>query len=557
VGRGLEAGFAWLKRRLKGFGERGLRWYPPRVSRCSLRLVRAFLAPLALAGWFVGAGAPGFAAEEESVIPILDQGSATAEVDGAPFSISYSNTPLGRLVSLQPLVARLGGELDIGPLGQSHKLTVATTEYVFGPESSKLTFGDEIAQISQPPRPGSGGLHVPLDLLQRIYGEELGYDFRWDPIGRRLQMAQRQMRRIPLSVELVHLQGVSTLVLRFREEPRYRVEKRNGSTVVEMVGDRAVLNPGQQLAPDPLIRGVHVIDERVTIDLVPGADSEHYTLDDGRRLVFEVFPSANEQPVTAAAKPENPLQRRRKVETIVIDPGHGGRDSGTAGGGGLTEKTLTLRIARSLKSTLERRLPVRVVLTRSDDTYLPLETRTAIANQYDAELFISLHLNASRGSNAKGAETYFLSLQATDKSAELFAQAENTRSGGGSVDDLDLILWDLAQNRHLGRSQSLAKMIQSELNERMGITNRGVKQAPFRVLMGARMPAVLVEVGFLSNEEEARRLGTAEYQAELVSGLADAIARYRASVRPAEPDASGAAAGSSVAAGGATAEGTR
>jgi len=232
VGWGLEAGFAWLKRRLKGFGERGLRWYPPRVSRCSLRLVRAFFvwltAPLALVGWFVGAGAPGFAAEEESVIPILDQGAATAEIDGAPFSISYSNTPLGRLVSLQPLVARLGGELDIGPLGQSHKLTVATTEYVFGPESSKLTFGDEIAQISQPPRPGSGGLHVPLDLLQRIYGEEMGYDFRWDPVGRRLQMAQRQMRRIPLSVELVHLQGVSTLVLRFREEPRYRVEKRNG-----------------------------------------------------------------------------------------------------------------------------------------------------------------------------------------------------------------------------------------------------------------------------------------------------------------------------------------
>lgn len=510
------------------------------MSRRSLRTVSfrvSLRVPIVVALCLaVGFGVPLPAAEEEELVPALETGQAMAEIDGVSFPIAYTDTVLGTLVALRPLVERLGGELQVGPLGRSHRLSVAATEYIFGPDSARLTFDDEILPISQPPRLGSGGLHVPFDLVERIWGDGLGYGFRWDPTARRLQIAQRQMRRVPLAVELVHLQGVTTLVLRFQEEPRYRVEERTGSVVVQMLGDRAELVPGQQLSPDPLVRGVHVTEERVTVDLAPGADSEHYTLDDGRRLVFEVFQGAAAITLTGSSDDDRP-ERRRKQETIVIDPGHGGRDTGTLGRGGLTEKDLTLRIARALKSRLEREYPLRVVLTRTEDAYLPLETRTAIANQHDADLFISLHLNASRGSDAHGAETYFLSLQATDESADLLARSENARSDGdpGAIDDLGLILWDLAQNRHLGQSQNLAKLIQAELNERMGITNRGVKQAPFRVLMGARMPAVLVEVGFLSNDEEARRLATVEYQAELVDGLVEAIGRYREAVRTPAP----------------------
>jgi N-acetylmuramoyl-L-alanine amidase len=188
---------------------------------------------------------------------------------------------------------------------------------------------------------------------------------------------------------------------------------------------------------------------------------------------------------------------------------------------------------------------VRVVLTRAEDANLPLDTRAAIANQNKADLFLSIHLNSSLGAGAHGAETYFLSAQATDPRAARSATAENGAApnadnapdngggaaapagGDGSQDDLRLILWDLAQTRHLAASQRLASLIQGELNETLQLKDRGVKQAPFRVLMGAAMPAVLVELGFLSNPEEETKLQDAAYRADLVEALVRAIARYK------------------------------
>src|SRR5262249_32725695 len=160
---------------------------------------------------------------------------------------------------------------------------------------------------------------------------------------------------------------------------------------------------------------------------------------------------------------------------------------------------------------------VTVVLTRDDDRVLPLDDRTAIANQNRAELFLSLHLNASKRKSAVGAETYFLSPSATDADAKSLAAAENASRGStdapsaattarGTDAGLDLILWDLAQNSHLAESSKLAEAVQRSLNGLTGIKDRGVRQAPFRVLMGATMPAILVESGFISNPDEESRL---------------------------------------------------
>ncbi|MCZ6507535.1 MAG: N-acetylmuramoyl-L-alanine amidase, partial [Acidobacteria bacterium] len=188
----------------------------------------------------------------------------------------------------------------------------------------------------------------------------------------------------------------------------------------------------------------------------------------------------------------------------------------------------TLRLARLLRSKLEAALPVRVVLTRDEDTDLPLDTRSAIANQLKAELFVSLHLNASFGSRATGAETYFLSLEASDERAQRAVEEANQGAGGDPLTDLQLILWDMAQSRHLAASQRLASLIQQELNDTLGLRNRGVKQAPFAVLMGAAMPAVLVELGFLSTPQEVERLQDPRYQNELAAALTRALVRYRA-----------------------------
>jgi N-acetylmuramoyl-L-alanine amidase len=231
------------------------------------------------------------------------------------------------------------------------------------------------------------------------------------------------------------------------------------------------------------------------------------------------------------------------IHTIVIDPGHGGTETGAIGPSGVAEKELTLLLARELETRLASRLGVRVVLTRGEDATLPLDTRAAIANQNKADLFISIHLNSSLGSGARGAETYFLSTEASDAKAAKAAAAENAPAAVApppgdtkeEVKDLELILWDLAQTRHLAESQRFATLIQTELNDALQLKDRGVKQAPFRVLNGAEMPAVLVELGFISNPEEEKKLQDATYRGELVDALIRAVQRYKEQVesRPA------------------------
>src|SRR5690606_29784017 len=174
---------------------------------------------------------------------------------------------------------------------------------------------------------------------------------------------------------------------------------------------------------------------------------------------------------------------------------------------------------RELERALESRLPVRVLLTRTEDRVVDLDARSAFANANKADLFVSIHLNSTRGGSAHGAETYFLSLTASDEQAARAAAVENIAGAPADEDDplydLNLILWDMAQSRHLAQSQQFAKLIQEELNRSLGLADRGVKQAPFRVLKGAGMPAVLVELGFINNPSDEQRLNDPAYREQL------------------------------------------
>jgi N-acetylmuramoyl-L-alanine amidase len=200
------------------------------------------------------------------------------------------------------------------------------------------------------------------------------------------------------------------------------------------------------------------------------------------------------------------------------------------------EKALTLLLARELAAKLEAALSVRVILTRTEDANLPHDARSAIANQNKADLFISIHLNSSLGAGGNGAETYFLSSQATDRRSELAAQVENVQQATADMgdpeaaQDLQLILWDLAQSRYMAESQRFANLVQAELNEALQLKDRGVKQAPFRVLVGAAMPAVLVELGFINNVDEEKKLQEPAYRAQLADSLTKAVARYKAAI---------------------------
>jgi N-acetylmuramoyl-L-alanine amidase len=443
----------------------------------------------------------------------------------------------GTLIALAPVAERLGGRLERHPGGSWSLTFPAGDRALFGPDSGAVAIGTEILPLSLAPRLADGALFVPPDFLSEVYGRFGNWRLSFDATTGRLAAVERRGRTLPVNADVVHLQGVTTVVLQFPERPAYRVDERPGRIVVELPADR-VEAARQRPIQDPLVRGIAIEGQRITLDLVPGAEAESYTLDGPFRLVFDVHRAAV---ATVPQAPElGPPTPPEGIRLIVLDPGHGGTESGAIGTSGVAEKDLTLAIARQLKGRLEAALPVRVVLTRDEDAHLPLETRTAIANQNKADLFISLHLNSAFGAAAHGAETYFLSATASDERAARSAAAENRPGGppaaGGEplgedpLYDLQLILWDLAQNHFLSQSQQLAKLIQGELNSTLDLRDRGVKQAPFVVLMGAAMPAVLVELGFLSNPEEDRRLQDPAYRDELAAALVRAISRYREGV---------------------------
>jgi len=216
----------------------------------------------------------------------------------------------------------------------------------------------------------------------------------------------------------------------------------------------------------------------------------------------------------------------------VIDPGHGGHDTGTIGPTGLMEKDLCLDVALRLGKIIEQRLPgANVIYTRSDDTFVPLEERTNIANQAKADLFISIHANSSHDSGARGIETYYLNMKGSAEAMEV-ASRENATAQEG-VHDLENLVKKIAQTEKIDESKefaqdiqdSLAKRIQNQKNAK-NIKNRGVRKAPFVVLIGADMPSILTEISFLSNPSDEKLLKQPEQRQRVAEGLFQGISSY-------------------------------
>jgi N-acetylmuramoyl-L-alanine amidase len=287
---------------------------------------------------------------------------------------------------------------------------------------------------------------------------------------------------------------------------------------------------------------------RVVIDIKSYKYYKIFNLSNPFRIVIDVrgedqavAKGGNSAPVQGGTKgPIGPNALAKQlalgVKTIVIDPGHGGRDYGAPGYyKGVHEKRIVLDISKKLKRRIEQELNCKVYLTRSTDRYLSLEERTAIANTKNADLFISIHTNSAEDRRAYGIETYFLNL-ATDDEAIRVAALENQTSTK-NISDLETILNDLMQNAKIHESKGLATSVQTYLNSHMRksynrIKNKGVKQAPFYVLLGAQMPAILVETSFISNPRECKRLTTEQYQNHLSEGILKGIQKYIKEINP-------------------------
>ena len=218
-----------------------------------------------------------------------------------------------------------------------------------------------------------------------------------------------------------------------------------------------------------------------------------------------------------------------KIGKIVIDPGHGGYDTGTIGPNGLREKDLVLDVSKRLGKLLETRLGAEVDYTRRDDTFIPLETRTAIANQDQADLFISVHANSSSDPDARGVETYYLNFSSSPDALEVAAR-ENAVSEK-SIHELQDLVKKIALKEKIDESREFASDVESAMHSGLvtkspGMRDRGVKKAPFIVLIGANMPSILAEISFVSNPDDERRLETSAYRQRIAESLYQGIAKY-------------------------------
>jgi N-acetylmuramoyl-L-alanine amidase len=218
-----------------------------------------------------------------------------------------------------------------------------------------------------------------------------------------------------------------------------------------------------------------------------------------------------------------------KIGKIVIDPGHGGHDTGTIGPNGLLEKDVALDVAKRLGRLLETRLGAEVIYTRKDDTFIPLETRTAIANRERADLFISIHANSSNDADARGVETYYLNFTSSPEALEVAAR-ENSVSEK-SIHELQDLVKKITLKDKIDESREFAGDVQQSLYgglslNNAGIRNRGIKKAPFIVLIGANMPSILAEISFVSNPTDARKMETSEHRQRIADSLYRGVSRY-------------------------------
>jgi N-acetylmuramoyl-L-alanine amidase len=354
--------------------------------------------------------------------------------------------------------------------------------------------------------------------------------------------------------------GYTRIMLDLSQETKYEVRRLKEDPArgmppriyIDIIGARLALASEEPVpVEDGLLRQVRLGQYsgdvvRVVLDMHSLRDHKTSLLADPYRLVIDVYGQRAEEsaamkevvrtPTTdgrrAVAKvniPSSPTPATSGLRKIVLDPGHGGKDPGAIGAGGITEKDIVLSIAKKLAAKLRKEMRVDVVLTRTDDRFVELEDRTKLANKENADLFISLHMNASENAEAKGVETYYLD-KTTDEAANRLAARENATSRK-NISDLQFILADLKQNMHLEDSITLAHHLQGSLVGGMtkvmdDVRDLGVKKAMFHVLVGAYMPRVLVEMFFISNRSEAQAMSRASYQDAIVDALFEGIQKY-------------------------------
>ncbi len=447
------------------------------------------------------------------------------------------------LVPLEPLIAGLGVQLRPNAANASLGLSFQGRDATLYHKKSLASVGGDLRLLSSPTLLENGSWLIPVDAVPRLLGPLLGVRSEWRAASRVLILGNVTAPRITVST-FVSGDAVR-VVFEASEKVPFKVEQEAGRVTVSVARDIVDTAFTQQRLTGGIVDWVQWVGGRGNVFTVtPGrrfGEVQYQEQESPARLILDfkapataaaatpppaaTKPGAATPAVPSPTSPEAPSSR-----TIVIDPGHGGDEVGAIGAGGTMEKDVTLSIARKLRALVQNSLGYQVFLTRDKDDVVALDDRTAVANNYKADLFVSIHANASRAKGAHGSEVYFLSYQASDDDSRRVAQAEGAIAAPPADaplgTDLSLILWDMAQAEHLEASSALASRIQEEIATVTGSEGRGIKQAPFRVLVGAAMPAVLVEVGFITNSEEEKQLLSDAWQSKVAAALLRGISRF-------------------------------
>jgi N-acetylmuramoyl-L-alanine amidase len=425
---------------------------------------------------------------------------------------------------------RLAGGLTINARGQSMILTA---------DQNVLSVSGRLVSLPAPVLRRDNRWLVPVDFLPRALAQAINTRIDYRRGVRLLIVGDMRVPRVVARVDA----GTTNVAVTFEVTPNTeaRVVPQQGRLVVQFEADALELSI-PLLPQQNFVTSIAQGDtpSSVVMTLGPRAASHRVSTtqaDAGSaRLTIELLAPTTE---AAPAPAPSPAPDTRLViptqgpstglRTVVLDPGHGGEEQGTQGAKGTLEKDITLSVARRLRTLIETRLGLKVFLTREDDRTLSLDERSAFANNHRADVFLSIHANSAVRPSLRGAEVYYLTVDRAD--AEARKKAEESTAilpalGGGSR-AIDLILWETAQARYLEQSAALAGFIEQSLAGRVEMSPRAVQQEPFRVLVGANMPAALVEIGYLSNAEQETQLTTGAYQDQVAQALLDALIKFR------------------------------
>ena len=460
-------------------------------------------------------------------------------------SIDTVSVQGGEAIALDDLAALFQLAVGEDTTGRTLTIDAGGGTVVLTAGQPLATVDGRLVSLDGPAHRVGGRWFVPLDFIDRALAPI--HDQPLELRGRSRLLLVGEVRVPRVSVQYRPRAQSGRLSLQITPNTTHEVTEDGGRLLIRFDAD--AIDVVRSAEPrGNAVRAIDLLDDLPGFAIEPGPSYTSHRIVSGEsgnstQLVVDLEGAAPAVAEARPAEPAGPISDRdpgdvdplpdftapAEIRTVVIDPGHGGADEGAQGPDGTFEKDVTLSVAQRLRTLLERRLGVRVILTRNGDTLVDLDRRAAMANNDQADLFISLHANSALRDVATGAEVFYLSIDEYGAEARELADRDGRYLpvSGGGIREIDVIPWEMAQARYLAPSADLAAFVGDELRLRVPLSTRPIQQAPFRVLVGANMPAILVEMGFISNPEQERQMARPDFQTRVAEAIVAGVIRFR------------------------------